>query len=136
MIEHTGFSRTPYLSKSQILGAIKNQPSIVKTPHTKPSLTSKTQLLDISRPPKNETQAPPMLLNNTSHRTPRAIPQKAKNAPENLIQANQGLSETLEYPTGTKIAAHLDPMNIKIEGGYPLGLRTDLVKRGREEYDD
>jgi hypothetical protein len=109
---------------------------MVKTPHTKPSLTSKTQLLEISHPPKNETQAPQMLLNNNSHRTPKDRPQNAKNAPDIFFQANQGLSKTLEYPTGVKIAAQLDPMDIKIEGGYPLGLRTDLVKRVREEYDD
>jgi hypothetical protein len=77
-----------------------------------------------------------MLLNNTSHRTPKARPQKAKNAPEIFFHANQGLSETLEYPTGTKIAAQLDPLDIKIEKSYPKGLRTDLVKRVREEYND
>jgi hypothetical protein len=135
MIEHAGFARTPYLSTSQILRAIKNPPPIVKTPHSKPSLLLNTPLLEISRSPKNDTQGPGMLLNNISLRIPKARPQKAKNAPEIFFQANKDLSKTLEYPTRTKIAAQLDPMDIKIEGAYPLGRKTDLVKRVREEYD-
>jgi hypothetical protein len=135
MIEHAGFARTPYLSTSRILRAIKNPPPIVKTPHSRPSFNEITPLLKISRSPKKNTQAPRQLLNNISIRTPKAKPQMAKNSPIRFFQANQNLSETLEYPTGTKIADQLEPMDINIEGRYPLGPNTDLVKRVRKEYD-
>ena len=101
MTEPAGFARTPYLSPSQILLAIKNPPNPTPNP------TSTRPLLNISRSAKKKPQLPLQPPTNLALRTPKAYPMMGKNS---------DLSETLERPTGALIGGQIDTIDIEIGG--------------------